>query len=131
MPLHPIPQMVRYIVVGVIWIGVLVLGIFSVVNSQLSDAGIPVAIAGFITAAIATGFILNDEHHTPNKDDEKSSGKRKNSDGGLDPLSLLTPDDLEDLRQDIKDRLRERILSGEDGELSSLDALLTEQRKRK
>lgn len=131
MQLHPIPQMIRYIVVGLIWIGVMLLGIFSVVNSSVSDAGVPVAIAGFITAAIATGFILNDEHHKSDKTDDKSSTKRKNGDGSLDPLSLLTPDDLEDLRQDIKDRLRERILSGEDGELSSLDALLTDQRKRK
>jgi hypothetical protein len=121
--------MIRYLIVGVIWIGVLLLGIFSVVSAGNGNEGsVPIALAGFITAAISTGFILNDEHHKP----DANTAKRKNEQGGgLDALSLLTPQDLEDLRQDIKDRLRERILSGEDGELSSLDSLLTDQRKRK
>lgn len=124
------PQIIRYSVVGVIWIGVLLLGIFAVVNSHLSDAGIPIAIVGFISAAVATGFLLNPDEAQTEKE-AKSTAKSKNEDRGLDALSLLTPQDLDDLRQDIKDRLRERILSGEDGELSSLDSLLTDQRKRK
>lgn len=126
----PISQLVRYGVVGLIWIGVLVLGIFAVVNSHLSDSGVPIAIVGFISAAVATGFLLNPDEAKTEKE-AKSTTKNKNEDRGLDALSLLTPQDLDDLRQDIKDRLRERILSGEDGELSSLDSLLTDQRKRK
>ena len=121
---------IRSIVAGVIWTGVLVLGIFGVING--SDSSIPISIVAFITAAVATGFLFNPDNNKDISAAKSSDAKRKNDHSdGLDPLSLLTPDDLDELRQDIKDRLRERILSGEDGELSSLDSLLTDQRKRK
>ncbi len=124
-------NIMRYAIVGMIWVGVLVLGIFAVISGSDNDASIPIGIAAFVTAAIATGFILDNDKKA-NESEQSANAKRKNEhSGGLDPLSLLTPDDLEDLRQEVKDRLRERILSGEDGELSSLDALLTDQRKRK
>ena len=60
--------------------------------------------------------------------DDFSKEKRKN--GELNPLDILTEDDLYDLRQEIKDHLRERMLSGSDGELSSLDALLDAQDRK-
>jgi len=124
-------NIMRYAIVGMIWVGVLVVGIFAVISGSDNDASIPIGIAAFVTAAIATGFILDNDKKA-NESEQSANAKRKNEhSGGLDPLSLLTPDDLEDLRQEVKDRLRERILSGEDGELSSLDALLTDQRKRK
>ncbi len=129
-------NIMRYSIVAMIWVGVLVLGIFAIVNGSSvngssNDAAIPIGIAAFVTAAIATGFILDNDKKA-NATEQSTNAKRKNDhSGGLDPLSLLTPDDLEDLRQEVKERLRERIVSGEDGELSSLDALLADSRKRK
>jgi len=124
-------NIMRYSIVAMIWVGVLVLGIFAIVSGSSNDAAIPIGIAAFVTAAIATGFILDNDKKA-NATEQSTNAKRKNDhSGGLDPLSLLTPDDLEDLRQEVKERLRERIVSGEDGELSSLDALLADSRKRK
>ena len=62
---------------------------------------------------------------------QDSQGKRKNGQmDALTPLDILTEDDLYDLRQEIKDHLRERMLSGSEGELSSLDALLDAQDRK-
>ncbi len=56
--------------------------------------------------------------------------KEKRKNGELNPLDILTEDDLYDLRQEIKDEIRNRIFSGSEGELSSLDALLDAQDRK-
>ncbi|MBW7879858.1 MAG: hypothetical protein H3C32_11160, partial [Anaerolineae bacterium] len=48
----------------------------------------------------------------------------------LNALNLLTDEDLEDLRFEIKQHLRERLLSGQDGELGGLDALIAEHAQK-
>lgn len=58
--------------------------------------------------------------------DKRVTGKAKNDD--LDPLRVLSDDDIDQLREEIKSELRSRIAGGTDGELSSLDALLAEQK---
>lgn len=121
------PVIIRYITTGLIWIGVLLLGMFaiSVSEANADSAAIPIAITAFITAAIATGFLLNDEiKDGSEKKTAEADAKRKNDQAGFNPIDLLTEDDLDDLRAEVKEQLRQRILSGADGELSSLDELI-------
>lgn len=121
------PVIIRYITTGLIWIGVLLLGMFaiSVSEANADSAAIPIAITAFITAAIATGFLLNDEiKDGSEKKIAEADAKRKNDQAGFNPIDLLTEDDLDDLRAEVKEQLRQRILSGADGELSSLDELI-------
>lgn len=132
------PPFFKFIAVVVIWAMASIITIVQLVVNDGAGFNWIFALGLFGIAAGVTATILNDGDQSKKRpmievsnDGEKSSAKRKNSERALDPLSLLTPEDLEDLRQDIKTRLRERILSGEDGELSSLDALLTDQHKRK
>ena len=85
--------------------------------------------AAFIAAFLGTGVILNwgQLPETPAvQQTTNDDTKRKNDQRGIDPLSLLTEDDIAELREDIKHSLRRRILEGQDGELGSLDALLAE-----
>ncbi|MCU0465513.1 MAG: hypothetical protein MUF38_13205 [Anaerolineae bacterium] len=121
------PVIIRYITTGLIWVGVLILGIFAIIvsDSNTDSAAIPIAITAFITAAIATGFLLNDEiKDGSEKKTTTADSKRKNDQSGFNPIDLLTEDDLDDLRAEVKEQLRQRILSGADGELSSLDELI-------
>ena len=65
-----------------------------------------------------------------------SGRKRKNELSiGADPMSLLTDDDIEELRAEFKDELRRRYLQGlnEDGasEPASFEALLEDRQQRK
>lgn len=128
--------MARYGIVALIWTGVLVLAISLSGNIALmSDGGdglVGLGIAAFICAAIATGFLMQDlGQPKPEATEATASGKAKNDQRGIDPLSLLSDDDLAELRADIKDSLRRRVLEGQDGELGTLDALLAENDRRR
>lgn len=57
----------------------------------------------------------------------KAKPKNDQQNSGLDPMSLLTQEDIDELRAEIKAQLRQRLLSGTEGELGSLDALLANQ----
>lgn len=122
----------KYIVVGLIWVGVLTFAVVTASTSALSSSNLEplaaIGIAAFITAAISTGVILVPGAFS--KSDAESSARvseKPKNDRSADPMSLLTPDDLEDLRAEMKQRLRERMLSAGEGELTPLDSLLAEQ----
>ncbi|MCU0465516.1 MAG: hypothetical protein MUF38_13220 [Anaerolineae bacterium] len=57
------------------------------------------------------------------------TGKAKRDQQGIsaDMLSLLDEEDIAELRRRLKNRLMDRIDGGDDGELSTLDALLADQ----
>ncbi|MBK9125698.1 MAG: hypothetical protein IPM16_21590 [Chloroflexi bacterium] len=122
----------KYIVVGLIWIGVLTFAVVTASTSALSSSNLEplaaIGIAAFITAAISTGVILVPGAFSKSDGDTaaRTSEKPKN-DRSADPMSLLTPDDLDELRAEMKQRLRERMLSAGEGELTPLDSLLAEQ----
>jgi hypothetical protein len=123
--------------VVVIWAAVIVMAIsmflFGALFGSSTDNVTGITIAALICATIATGFILNNDPdtETAKKNNAHSNEKPKNDqrDGGLDPMSLLTPDDIDELRAEVKAQLRQRLLNGGEGELGSLDALLAEQDK--
>jgi hypothetical protein len=79
-----------------------------------------------ITVALVVGYLWYDNRQKKGLDEEYQPRKRKNSDDDLDPMGLLTDADREELRQELKRELRERMSSGSDGELSTLDALLAD-----
>jgi hypothetical protein len=134
-PAMLLEKLARYFLLMIIWTGAMMLAISLVVlsgNAEIDSSVVMVALGGLTAAVFATYGI------TPRLSGESTAApqldaKRKNDQtGGLDPLALLSPDDLEDLRAEVKQRLRERLLTGADGEVSSLDALLNEaQAKRR
>lgn len=127
-------KLARYFLLMIIWAGAMALAISLVVmsgNATIDSPLVAVALGALGAAIFATYGImprLSDPAPAPKLDE-----KRKNDQtGGFDPLGLLSPEDLEDLRAEVKQRLRERMLTGADGEVSSLDALLNDaQAKRR
>ena len=130
---NPWVQISKYALVALIWTGVILFGIalsgnIAVVGSEASPM-VGMGIAAFIAAAVATAFTLGGDSNGASdhaKGQAADTSKQKNDQRGVDPLSLLTEDDIAELREDIKHNLRRRMLEGQDGELGSLDALLAE-----
>ena len=131
---NPWVQISKYALVAVIWTGVILFGI--ALSGNVAVAGgegsplVGMGIAAFIAAAVASAAALTGgSKETENEkaaDQATQPLKRKNEQSNIDPLSLLTEDDIAELREDIKHNLRRRMLEGQDGELGSLDALLAD-----
>lgn len=130
-----IKENIRYLMVALIWAAVIVMAIsvflFGAIFTSSTDNMTGITIAALICATIATGFILNNDPDTEaaKKNNSQSHAKPKNDhqNNGLDPMSLLTPEDIDELRAEVKAQLRQRLLNGAEGELGSLDALLANQ----
>jgi hypothetical protein len=65
----------------------------------------------------------------------QSVRKRKNGEGrAVDPMSLLTEDDIAEMRAEMKDAMRRRYLQGLDeagsGDIASFEALLGDREQR-
>ena len=127
---NPWVQISKYMLVAVIWTGVILFGISLSGNIAASGGEaspmVGMGIAAFIAAAVATAFTLGDDSAEKAAEQANHPLKRKNEQSNIDPLSLLTEDDIAELREDIKHNLRRRMLEGQDGELGSLDALLAD-----
>lgn len=122
----------RYIVVAIIWVGMFILGGLMVIGGSLEGLGGLMGAAGFTGAAIASGALVNwGQIETPAAPREDEQNKRKNDQRGLDPMSLLTEEDIAELREEIKYDLRRRLLQREEGEMDSLDSLLAGQDSQK
>lgn len=128
-------KIARYVLLMIIWAGALTLSITLAVmsgNNGVDSPIIAIALAGLSAAVFATYRIMPSLSGEPSNAAQLAEKRKNDQAGGLDPLALLTPDDLEELRAEMKQRLRERMLTGADGEVSSLDALLNEaQAKRR
>ncbi|MBK9125694.1 MAG: hypothetical protein IPM16_21570 [Chloroflexi bacterium] len=147
--MNPISQISRYALIAVIWLGVLIFSMgMTAIISVFSDAGIafqdvfPLMVLSVIGAAVSTSIIAATSRdsgagvqaQSQRVDSRVAQSKSKNDQLGLDPVSLLTEDDLEELRAEVKQHLRARLLSGEGAEMSSFEDLLAErsqQRQRK
>jgi len=134
------PPSLKFLAVAVIWGVVGAITILQLVLNEGVNFNWIFTIAMSGIASSITNNVLRDGDNSKrhamievSKDSDSSSiGKRKNDQaGGLSPdmLALLDEDDLAELRQRVKDRLMERIDGGGDGELSSLDALLADQKE--
>lgn len=122
----------RYIVVAIIWVGMLIFGGMLAINNGLDGLGGLMGAAGFTAAAISTGALLNwGQLESPVTSREDEQAKRKNDQRGLDPMSLLTEEDIAELREEVKYDLRRRLLQREEGEMNTLDSLLAGQDAQK
>ncbi len=131
-----IDRIARYLLLAIIWAGAFVFAIGNSLSSWNNGSAITLLMIGmgFGAAVAATSWIVPKENSAaaaPAAPSTAQAGKSKRGAGDFDPLNLLSPEDLDDLRYELKERLRERILSGTDGELSSLDELIGPQAKRK
>lgn len=125
-----IDRVARYLLITLIWLAALGLSLALVLRSETSiNVFEMVILLCAMSGAIAATYILNPTAEalpaSTNREAE-SVGKRKNEQAGFGPLDLLTPDDLEELRAEMKQRIRERMLSDTDGDMASLDDLLNE-----
>ncbi|MBK9125695.1 MAG: hypothetical protein IPM16_21575 [Chloroflexi bacterium] len=128
--------------VGLIWgcVIILILGMSGIVGfSGLSESVafsdlLPVFAVALVSAAVATYIIIERVPDAARRSaayhDETALDKTKNDQLTLSALNLLTDEDLEDLRFEIKQHLRERLLTGQDGELGGLDALIAERAQK-
>lgn len=128
-PNQTLDKLARYGFITGLWV---VVSMFSLYAMSRSSGFISLTMLAALGAVFATSLNIfpryqNAPAHSADQPQQAASGKRKNDQlNQLSPLDLLSPEDLHELRQDIKAELRARILSGSDGELSSLDALLAD-----
>lgn len=136
-------SLTRNDLIGLIWACVigLILDMSGIVGFSGLAASVsfgdllPVFGIALVTAAVSTSVIVRhvpDTTHRPatRDEDDTHSDKAKNDQLTLNALNLLTDEDLEELRAEMKQRLRERMLSAGEGELTPLDSLLAEQEHR-
>lgn len=125
----------KYLLAGIIWLGVFVLAGLMITSGTLStvnggNANFLMGGALFIGAALATGAMFNwgMRKDDPKAHEDVALEKRKNDQRGIDPMSLLTEEDIVELRQQIKQDVRRRLMQdGDEGEFTSIEALLAEQ----
>ncbi len=129
----PAPQGSRFVVVVVIWIVLAVLLITLGTVPDMSDGAIAIAIAAVIGATLLSLGIVREPGHAPMIDQHAAAvRKRKNEESrAVDPMSLLTDEDIEELRAEMKENLRRRMLQGEGEEPASFEALLADRDQRK
>lgn len=130
-----IDRIARYLLLAIIWAGAFVFAIGHSLSawSDSSAMSLLMVSIGFGAAVAATSWIVPKDSSAASQaaSADTQTGKSKREASNFDPLNLLSPEDLDDLRYELKERLRDRILSGTDGELSSLDELIGPQAKRK
>lgn len=108
---------------ALIWIiGVVALIVLNMIGGESAgeaSLGLGLALA---VGSFAAMFI---EGKSEDEAEERVEKAKRSSGDAEALLALLDEEDREELRQKIKSRLMDRL--SDDGELSSLDALLTEQ----
>jgi len=132
------PPSLKFLSVSSIWGMATAITILQLVINDGANFNWLFSVVLFVMAAAATSSIMGDEEKKPQETptseantstDSSNTSKRKNDQaGGLsaEMMALLDEDDIEELRDRMKNRLIERIEGGGDGELSSLDALLSD-----
>lgn len=132
------PPFFKFVAVAIVWVMVSAITIIQLVVPGVEFNWI-FSIALFGIAAGVTNSILRDgddtkarpmvEVNTSKDAREQMTGKAKRDQQGIsaDMLSLLDEEDIAELRRRLKNRLMDRIDGGDDGELSTLDALLADQ----
>lgn len=124
----------KYALAALIWIGVFVLSFFILVSGgvEANSMGWFMGAALFVGAALSTGFMFNwgQVPEIPAQLPPQYNEKPKNTQGGLDPMALLTDEDIAEIRADIKESVRRRLMQDADGELNSIDALLADQEQK-
>ncbi len=135
---HPLIMAARYALIGVIWSGLMLTIVALGQRESLSDSAVGLVISAVIGATFISVVLLRESRiRYASEGQPESVRKRKNSAAfGGDPMSLLTDEDIAELRAEFKDELRRRYLQGlnEDGaaEPASFEALLEDrQRKRR
>lgn len=121
----------RYLVIGVIWVGVLAFALIAALGTASGTVDASplegIGFAAFVGAAVATVALTSPDflRLIQRGSTAAEAAKPKNEDAAS-PMALLTPEDLEDLRQEARERIRQRLIDGGEGELGTLDALLAE-----
>ncbi|MBK9125696.1 MAG: hypothetical protein IPM16_21580 [Chloroflexi bacterium] len=121
----------RYLVIGIIWLGVLAFALIAALGTASGTVDASplegIGFAAFVGAAVATVALTSPDflRLMQRGSAVAEAAKAKNEDSA-NPMALLTPEDLEDLRHEARERIRQRLIDGGDGELSTLDSLLAE-----
>ncbi len=124
---HPTLIAARYALIAIIWSGLMLMITALAQTETMSDGAVGLVLAAVIGATFISAMLLRESRASRAIEPPiRSALKRKNEVSVGDPMSLLTDDDIEELRAEFKDELRRRMLEGQDGELGSLDALLAE-----
>ena len=135
---HPTLVAARYALIAIIWSGLMLTIVALAQTDAFSDSAVALVLGAVIGVTFISVALLR-ESRRPRVivPQAESARKRKNelSVGG-DPMSLLTDEDIAELRAEFKDELRRRYLQGLDedsaSEPASFEALLEDrQRKRR
>lgn len=124
---------IRYGIIAMIWAGVLAFGIVLAIVMGVTGATersplVGLGIAAFISAAVVTGIIVRVEGNREARlaGAEMRAGdssKRKNDQQMLDAASLLTDEDIAELREAVKEDFRRRLALSDDPAVSFEDLL--------
>ena len=134
---HPLVIAARYALIGVIWSGLMLTIVALGQREPLSDGAVGLVISAVIGATFISALLLRESRtHRVLEDHGETGRKRKNNPAsGADPMSLLTDEDIEELRAEFKDELRRRYLQDLNEEnaahATSFESLLEDRSPRK
>jgi hypothetical protein len=134
---HPTLIAARYALIAIIWSGLMLMITALAQTETMSDGAVGLVLAAVIGATFISAMLLRESRLSRAIEPPiRSANKRKNElSFGADPMSLLTDDDIEELRAEFKDELRRRYLQGlnDDGasEPASFEALLEDRQQRR
>lgn len=112
--------------IAIIW------GVFGVLAGlAIIFGGGNIVLVGLLAVAAVLGTAASAEGGSDSSGEVEKSKRSASSNDTNALLELLDEDDLRELRGRVKQRLLHKIEQGDDGELSSLDALLAEQQLQK
>ena len=133
---HPTLIAARYALIAIIWSGLMLTIVALAQQESMSDGAVGLVLSAVIGVTFISVALLRESRITRAIEGRDDTGrKRKNSAAfGADPMSLLTDEDIEELRAEFKDELRRRYLQGLDenaSEPASFEALLEDRQQRK
>lgn len=133
---HPTLIAARYALIAIIWSGLMLTIVALGQRETLSDGAVGLILGAIMGATFISAVLLR-ESRAPRGIEVRAETRRKRKNSaalGADPMSLLTDEDIAELRAEFKDELRRRYLQGldEDGmsEPASFETLLEERKRR-
>lgn len=123
----------RYILIAIIWMALVGLAITMGVTGALGSENLmALMFFSLVGGVIATLGLVNGTGE-PVRIDQHAANvrKRKNAENvtDMDVFSLLRPEDIEELRENLKDRLNQQIADTNIDDFTTFEALLSNRKR--
>lgn len=123
----------RYILIAIIWMALVGLAITMGVTGALGSENLMALLFFSLVGGVIATLGLASGTGEPAKIDQHAANvrKRKNAENvtDMDVFSLLRPEDIEELRENLKDRLNQQIAETNIDDFTTFEALLSNRKR--